>query len=112
MRIAVLGDSFIEGDILTADLRERLQQAYGGGGAGFAPMASPLTAFRRTIKTQSKGWTSYNIMPVSYTHLPPARCRRVTPLDAHETSYLADSASTLSFSSTVSFMAASYRFFP
>ena len=38
------------------------QQAYGGGGAGFAPMASPLTAFRRTIKTQSKGWTSYNIM--------------------------------------------------
>ena len=31
VRIAVLGDSFIEGDILTADLRERLQQAYGGG---------------------------------------------------------------------------------
>ena len=62
VRIAVLGDSFIEGDILTADLREKLQQAYGGGGAGFAPMASPLTAFRRTIKTQSKGWTAYNIM--------------------------------------------------
>ncbi len=62
VRIAVLGDSFIEGDILTADLREKLQQAYGGGGAGFAPMASPLTVFRRTIKTQSKGWTAYNIM--------------------------------------------------
>ena len=62
VRIAVLGDSFIEGDILTADLREKLQQAYGGGGAGFAPMASPLTAFRRTVKTQSKGWTSFNIM--------------------------------------------------
>lgn len=27
VRIAVLGDSFIEGDILTADLREKLQQA-------------------------------------------------------------------------------------
>lgn len=62
VRIAVLGDSFIEGDILTADLREKLQLAYGGGGTGFAPMASPLTAFRRTIKTQSKGWTAYNIM--------------------------------------------------
>lgn len=62
VRIAVLGDSFIEGDILTADLRERLQSAYGGGGPGFAPMASPLTAFRRTVKTQSKGWTAYNIM--------------------------------------------------
>ena len=62
VRIAFLGDSFVEGDILTADLRERLQTAYGGGGAGFAPMCSPLTAFRRTIKTQSKGWTAYNIM--------------------------------------------------
>ncbi len=62
VRIAVLGDSFIEGDILTADLREKMQQTYGGGGTGFAPMASPLTAFRRTVKTQSKGWTSYNIM--------------------------------------------------
>lgn len=62
VRIAFLGDSFVEGDILTADLREKLQMAYGGGGAGFAPMASPLTAFRRTVKTQSKGWTSYNIM--------------------------------------------------
>lgn len=62
VRIAFMGDSFVEGDILTADLREQLQSAYGGGGAGFAPMASPLTAFRRTIKTQSKGWTAYNIM--------------------------------------------------
>lgn len=62
VRIAVLGDSFIEGDILTADLRELLQKTFGGGGAGFAPMASPLTAFRRSIKTQSKGWTAYNIM--------------------------------------------------
>ncbi len=62
VRIAFLGDSFIEGDILTADLRERLQRTYGGGGTGFAPMASPLTAFRRSVKTQSKGWTSYNIM--------------------------------------------------
>ena len=52
----------VEGDILTADLRERLQRTYGGGGTGFAPMASPLTAFRRSVKTQSKGWTSYNIM--------------------------------------------------
>lgn len=62
VRIAFLGDSFVEGDILTADLREQLQLSYGGGGAGFAPMASPLTAYRRTVKTQSKGWTAYNIM--------------------------------------------------
>ena len=62
VRIAFFGDSFVEGDILTADLREQLQILYGGGGPGFAPMASPLTGFRRTISTQSKGWNSYNIM--------------------------------------------------
>ena len=62
VRIAVMGDSFVEGDILSSDLREKLQLRFGGSGAGFAPMASPLTGFRRTIKTQSKGWDSYNIM--------------------------------------------------
>ena len=62
VRIAVMGDSFVEGDILSSDLREKLQLRFGGSGAGFAPMASPLTGFRRTIKTQSKGWTAYNIM--------------------------------------------------
>lgn len=62
VRIAFMGDSFVEGDILTSDLREKLQTAYGGGGTGFAPMSSPLTAFRRSIKTQAKGWTSYGIM--------------------------------------------------
>lgn len=61
-RIAVLGDSFIEGDILTADLREAMQLRYGGCGAGFTPMASPLTKYRKTIKTDSRGWESYNIM--------------------------------------------------
>lgn len=68
IRIAVLGDSFIEGDILTADLRENLQTLIGGGGAGFAPLSSPLTAFRRTIQTKSEGWTSSNIM--QYKRVP------------------------------------------
>lgn len=72
VRIAVLGDSFIEGDILTADLREKLQSAYGGSGTGFAPMASPLTGFRRTVRTQSRGWTAYNIMQ---RRNAPAACR-------------------------------------
>lgn len=72
VRIAVLGDSFIEGDILTADLREKLQSAYGGSGTGFAPMASPLTGFRRTVRTQSRGWTAYNIMQ---RRNAPAPCR-------------------------------------
>lgn len=57
-----MGDSFVEGDILTADLRELLQDTFHGGGVGFAPVASPFTGFRQTIKTTSKGWTPYNIM--------------------------------------------------
>lgn len=70
IRIAFLGDSFVEGDILTADLREQLQEHFGGCGCGFAPAASPLTGFRRTVRTTSRGWSSYNIMQ-----------RRTTPAD-------------------------------
>lgn len=67
VHIAFFGDSFIEGDILTCDLRRMMQQAYGGAGFGFAPVASPLTGYRRTVKTTSKGWTSYNIMQYDRT---------------------------------------------
>ncbi len=62
VRIALLGDSFVEGDILSCDLRELLQNRYGGCGAGFAPADSPLTKYRRTINTTSSGWTTFNIM--------------------------------------------------
>ncbi len=64
VRVAFLGDSFVEGDIVTSDLRRLLQAEYGfdGDGVGFAPMASPLTGFRRTVKTSASGWTSYNVM--------------------------------------------------
>ncbi len=61
-RIAFLGDSFIEADILTADLRESLQERYGGYGAGFAPFASVVSKYRKTIKTQNNDWTIHNIM--------------------------------------------------
>ena len=62
VRVAFMGDSFVEGDILTADLRELLQDTFSGGGVGFVPFASPFTGFRQTIKTTAKGWTPYNIM--------------------------------------------------
>ncbi len=70
VRVALLGDSFVEADILSSDLREALQSTFGGSGAGFAPMASPLTAYRPTIKTESKGWQSYNIMQRRKTPAP------------------------------------------
>ena len=43
VRIAYFGDSYIEGDILTADLRAYLQQHFGGCGVGFVDIASPFT---------------------------------------------------------------------
>lgn len=46
VRIAVFGDSFIEADILTADLREMLQQQYGGCGVGFVTITSMTSGFR------------------------------------------------------------------
>ncbi len=62
VRIAVLGDSFIEADIITADLREQLQLAYGGGGVGFVPFSTPLSKHRGTIKHTHTGWTNHNII--------------------------------------------------
>ena len=41
VRIAVMGDSFVEGDILSSDLREKLQLRFGGSGAGARSKPSP-----------------------------------------------------------------------
>lgn len=40
VRIAFLGDSFIEGDIVVADLRAAFQEQFGGNGVGFVPVYS------------------------------------------------------------------------
>ena len=56
LRIAVLGDSFIEGDILTADLREQLQEICGGSGVGFVPFATAMAKFRASVLHQYSGW--------------------------------------------------------
>ncbi|MCM1138437.1 MAG: hypothetical protein NC221_06725 [Duncaniella sp.] len=55
-RITVVGDSYIEGDIFTQDLRELLQEAYGGEGVGFVNMHSDFPGFRRSIRQGGDGW--------------------------------------------------------
>ena len=62
VRIAYFGDSFIEGDILTADLREMLQDEFGGMGAGFTDVAPPFAGFRNTLYQQHKGWDVRNVL--------------------------------------------------
>lgn len=61
VRIAYFGDSFIEGDIMTADLRSLLQSAFGGSGVGFVDIASPTAGFRSSVRAYSKGWSSHCI---------------------------------------------------
>lgn len=60
VRIAYYGDSYIEGDILTEDLRDMLQTKYGGCGVGYVDIYTITSGFRKTIWTKSKGWNDHN----------------------------------------------------
>jgi lysophospholipase L1-like esterase len=62
VRIAFLGDSFIEGDILVADFRSMMQARFGGRGVGFVPIASHVEQYRPTVRGHSKGWTTHSIL--------------------------------------------------
>lgn len=62
LRIGFLGDSFIEGDLLTADFRELMQNAYGGGGVGFVPITSQVAGFRQTVKHKFNNWKQSSIV--------------------------------------------------
>ena len=57
VRIAVIGDSYIEGDIFTQDIRRLLQQEYGGRGVGYMSMHSDFPGFRRSVNQSDQGWT-------------------------------------------------------
>lgn len=62
-RIAYFGDSMIEGDLVTQDLRSTLQDTFGGIGVGFMPITSIVAGFRQTIfHTFSKDWQTYTLL--------------------------------------------------
>lgn len=62
VRIAFMGDSFIEGDILTSDFRAIMQEQFGGRGVGFVACDIPFVTVRRSVKRSSAGWTAYSVM--------------------------------------------------
>ncbi len=62
VRIAFVGDSFIEGDIIVADFRAKMQERFGGRGVGFIPINSNVAQYRPTIKQSSDGWKTYSII--------------------------------------------------
>lgn len=70
VRIAFYGDSYIEGDILTAEVRKKLQNRFGGGGVGFVPVASEVSGFRQTVIHKHVNFNSYNIITNSRANIP------------------------------------------
>lgn len=60
VRIAYFGDSFIEGDIFTGDLRAMLQTEFGGCGVGYVPITSSVAGFRATVHHKFSGWNSHS----------------------------------------------------
>lgn len=68
VRVAVFGDSFIEADILTADLREMLQNKYGGCGVGYVNVTSTTNGYRPTVRHFFSGWQSFSPMDSTAFH--------------------------------------------
>jgi hypothetical protein len=63
VRIAYFGDSLIEGDLITQDIRSDLQKRFGGRGVGFVPITSVSAGFRRTIHHAFSGnWESVSVL--------------------------------------------------
>ncbi len=62
VRIAYFGDSMIEGDLISQDLRSYLQNKFGGYGVGFVPITSIVYGFRTSVIHSFAGWTTYNLL--------------------------------------------------
>ena len=61
VRIAWLGDSMIEGDLLTQTFRKRIQQFFGSYGVGFIPGTSVTAMYRTTVTHKWSGtWDEEN----------------------------------------------------
>jgi lysophospholipase L1-like esterase len=68
VRIAWLGDSMIEGDLLTQTVRKKLQSFFGGFGVGFLSATSVTAGFRSTARHQWHGvWREENFKTKSLT---------------------------------------------
>jgi hypothetical protein len=71
VRIAHFGDSEIEGDLISADLRQAFQEQFGGNGAGFLSITSQDIAFRTSVKhTFSAGWNTSSVFSTNQKNVP------------------------------------------
>jgi len=70
VRVAFFGDSFIEGDIISATLRDTLQKVFGGSGVGMVPLASEVAGFRKSINHTYARWDTYTLLTPDNTTIP------------------------------------------
>lgn len=61
-RIAYFGDSMIEGDLISQDLRSCMQDTFGGFGVGFVPITSIVAGFRTSVIHTFSGWETYHLL--------------------------------------------------
>jgi hypothetical protein len=63
VRIAYFGDSMIEGDLVTQDLRNYFQNKFGGNGVGMLPLTSNTAGFRQTVIHKfSERWETFSFV--------------------------------------------------
>lgn len=62
VRVAYYGDSFIEGDILSGDVRELLQNQFGGQGVGWVDCGSKVHGFRQTVVHNYSGFSEHEVV--------------------------------------------------
>lgn len=71
VRVAYFGDSQIEGDLISGDLRSMLQSKFGGNGPGFIKIASEDSAFRLNYRYAfSSDWESISLQKKNTANLP------------------------------------------
>jgi lysophospholipase L1-like esterase len=71
VRVAHFGDSTLEGDLISSDLRELFQLKYGGTGVGVVPITSLDTKFRQTTDLSfSDDWTTATVFSRNKERLP------------------------------------------
>jgi len=57
VRVMHFGDSHVAADVLTGEIRRRLQDQFGDGGAGYIVPANPMTTRRRGLSSgATSGW--------------------------------------------------------
>lgn len=70
IRIGFFGDSFIEGDIISASLRDTLQKTFGGNGVGLVPLATEVSGFRKSIKHTFNNWNVHSLLNSTDAGIP------------------------------------------